>query len=185
MLTQRFQEGLHALDRMKELRGLSLIAWMTWRNDSLQTLFPDLAPEDGAKEALVGVLEYEHDPVFPDTMCEVRVGTLRYAHGLEPKLMVVAGAVDGMLPAADKPTQAERQLRELYVAAGQSRDSLVFSRPQKAEAQLAQRCHMRAARFKSERGVRMAMLTRSPFVDGAGDWMPGDVSGEQLLQLLG
>ena len=185
MLTQRFQEGLHALDRMKELRGLSLIAWMTRRNDSLQTLFPDLAPEDGAKEALVGVLEYEHDPVFPDTMCEVRVGTLRYAHGLEPKLMVVAGAVDGMLPAADKPTQAERQLRELYVAAGQSRDSLVFSRPQKAEAQLAQRCHMQAARFKSERGVRMAMLTRSSFVDGAGDWMPGDVSGEQLLQLLG
>ena len=124
-------------------------------------------------------------PGVTETMGGVRGGELRYAQGLELRLMVVAGAVDGMLPAADKPTQAERQLRELYVAAGQTRDSLVFSRPQKAEAQLAQRCHMQAARFKAERGVRMAMLTRSSFVDGAGDWMPGDVSGEQLLQLLG
>ena len=178
-LDRRLAQGFAMAQRASQLCGHSLLKAVSGDADStaLADIAGHVAGDEDAALLFSRVAQRVQDPVFADDARRVRVGSLARMQGLNPRLVIISGAVDGFLPAKD--ADAERSL--FCAAAAKASGRLVLSSIQKANADQAAKLRMKARRFKTEGGVKMAMLARSPFIDEAGDAAPGTVSGEQRL----
>lgn len=105
--------------------------------------------------------------------------------------LFLVGCVNGLIPGPRAFEAATEQERAQALNA--SRDALgnvlshackqvVLSGFTRLEATLAQQAHVRVARYKMERGRKLAMATPTVFLDEAGADRPSTVGGQALLR---
>lgn len=163
-------------------------------NDTFAQMMGAITPDLTAGDLYARVRENCLSQAFEPDAGLVRVGSLRKLCGQVPRIVIVLGAVEGFMPQTkcfEANGDAQGFLDALGVercvfgnALGKAAERLVVSTFQKTTERMARGLALDIKRCKMERGVRMAMLARTRFVDDAGDAAPGTVGGEQFLLQL-
>ena len=86
-----------------------------------------LAAEDMSAEEFLNMLEelkYDIENKAPDYGADVILSTIHSAKGLEYDNVIIADAIDGILPGAEADTEEERRL--FYVGMTRARESLMI-----------------------------------------------------------
>lgn len=186
-----YQVGKAILNRVAGLEGKSLLeAIMRELGHEEAPLPPALLAlvlpgngDEGA-EAMIGQLRAAAAfPVFPATN-DVRVASFKETHGLAPKLLVIAGAMNGLFPKADffdgtmltieqrnRRAEADRQLATSLKARASER--LVVTETLRLPLEDAERLGVVIERIALSQGQRMAKTEPSWYVLGE----PDDVTG--------
>ena len=192
-LRKRYADGLAAAETLGRHTGFQLLknleAFPGGRE--LGVALDPIQGDETALQLRVRLVAMSLTPYFTPDPRRVTVGTYRQIQGLDPKLVIVAGCIDGFVPAvphtlldaADPAAQAkvDAERRAFYNGAGKARRRLVLSYAQRADADLAAKLKMDARRVKNEHGRRVAVFSRSCFVEQAGNAASGTLSGEQFL----
>ena len=192
-LRKRYADGLAAAQTLERHRGFQLLknleAFPGGRE--LGIALDPIQGDETAAQLHRRLVAMSLTPNFTPDPRRVTVGTYRQIQGLDPKLVIAAGCIEGFVPAvphdrieAGEPAALARvdaERRAFYNGVGKARRRLVLSCIQRADADLAARLKMDARRVKNEHGRRVAVFSRSCFVEQAGNAAPGTVSGEQFL----
>ena len=188
----RVQEGMSFIERNSGLKGFSLT----------QTVFSGLADDpfdlddvlNGTEDAaqLVTIIrEASYSRTFDFDPNHVLVGSYRGVAGLSPRVVVMTGAMDGFIPSATcfdpngaiiEGSALDSQRAIFAAAASKAHDKLVISTFQRADQSLARKLGLRERRSRIDAGKRVSMLSRSRFIEDAGNAAPGSQSGEQYVQ---
>ena len=192
-LRKRYAEGLAAAAKLRSHVGYQLLKDLTEHpgGRELGVALDPIRGDETALELHRRLVEMSLTPFFTPDARRVTIGTSRQIQGLDPKLVVVAGCVDGFMPAVSRAkveagdagalAQVDAERRAFYNAVGKARCRLVLSCIQRADVDLAARLKVDTRRVKNEHGRRVAVFSRSCFVEQAGNAAPGTVSGEQFL----
>jgi DNA helicase-2/ATP-dependent DNA helicase PcrA len=187
-LLERFRSGREIVDRLFGQQGFALVKALEKSFGPLPDSFTQLVePLDGvetAHELCARARERLFDPSFPKG--GVRLGPYEAAHYLEPRLVVLTGLVNGLVPtdaALDPlcdPDQRKRAYQEqlclLHTAITRSSDELVLSYFQKEELNSAGKLKLSVSRIRVDHGIRVAVLAPSVYFDEMGPALPGAVS---------
>lgn len=178
-ITERLQVGMELVER-SELVGFSLAAACNPRDNALFTELTGVVdPEEDAESLYARVRANCMDPTFdPDTDL-VRICSPEQLVGQSPRVVVMLGLVEGLVPKSEATADVERKV--FAEAAGKPSDLLILSTFQEAEQRVAQALRLMVRRSKMEQGTRMAMLARSRFIDDAQNAAPGTVGAAQYL----
>lgn len=150
----------------------------------LRLLIEPLQGSETAAELYIKIRKQLSDPAF--TTPGVRLGDLSCCYGLEPRLVVLPGLVDGNLPTASAidpkadPDKAARLLGEqrllLYNACMTSSEELILSYFQKEELERAAQLKLSISRIRVDHGLKMAALSPSRYLADMGPSLPGELS---------
>ncbi len=185
-------EGKKAIERVRGKRGFSLVAACNPQEDrDFARLCGRIEGMEAADELLDRVNANARFQLFDGAASSVRIGSLSHLQGLSPRVVVVVGAVCGLVPRArcfDGELDERRrdallsQERVAFCSAvGKAQDALVVSLFQKMPADEAHACGVLASRIKPEQGVCMAVARPCPFIADAQNAAPGTQSAEQFL----
>lgn len=191
-LATRIQEGSSFVERNRGLTGFSLTQAVF---DGLPAdpfdLDDVLAGTEDTAQLVDAIRAAAYSRTFDFDPNHVLVGSYRGLAGLAPRVVVMAGAMDGFIPSAacfDKngapiegPALSD-QRAVFSAAASKARDRLVISTFQRADQELACKLRLRERRSRVDADKRVSMLSRSRFIDDAGNAAPGSQSGEQFIQ---
>jgi DNA helicase-2/ATP-dependent DNA helicase PcrA len=177
--------------RVAQLQGLA-------GRDLLDALFPSdedwaeglrlLAPQGSdvsAHDLLEALRTAITQPEMPSDVDYVRVMSLHKAKGLSAELVIVAGCVEGLIPAApdaqasseEESRMLEEQRRLFYVAITRTRRTLVLS-------SVTRLPRSEAYRMRAQVGSGGA-IHASKFLDELGPSRPAAERGEEWLRRLG
>ncbi|GAB4249795.1 MAG: UvrD-helicase domain-containing protein [Thermoleophilia bacterium] len=170
-LVNRYRELCDRLSQLQGLRGHHLFNALFPAGEEWAEGLRSLAPQndDYSAEDLMNMIRTAiTQPEMPTDVDYVRVMSLHKAKGLSADLVIVAGCVEGLIPAApdkhmselEKNRMLEEQRRLFYVAITRARRILVLSSVTRIEPKEAHRmrAHIRrggktlASRFLSELG---------------------------------
>jgi len=190
-------EGAAVAERARKLKGIALV----------NAVAGSPAPKDFA--ALLGELEGDEDacalfarardafenPRFSPADDHVRVASYKTAAQAEAQIVILAGAIEGLVPSKacfedaactqPKPQALDTACDLFVAAAGLAPNQLVVSTFQLLDEATAQRLGVPVRRYKTVNGTRMAAATPSRFIEKLGDLLPGSVSGEQHMATMG
>ena len=135
-------------------------------------LIGDVADDEGAQGVFARLTEALSFPAFAPAEGSVRVGLLEDICGLSPRLMILCGFVNGLVPprshldgtvsSVDKRAKLrDRALRRLYAAVGVVRESLVVSRFAETSCATAERFDLCVARIRLKNGNRVCAIEPS------------------------
>jgi DNA helicase-2/ATP-dependent DNA helicase PcrA len=187
-LIEGFRKGREVVARLVDKQGFALVKVLEELFGPLPDEFIQLIePLDGveaARELCERARRWLFDPCF--LTGGVRLGTYEAAQYLEPRLVVLAGLVNGLMPTdaaldplgdPDQRKRAyQRQLELLHRAITRASDELVLSYFQKEELSSAGRLKLSVSRIRVDHGVRTAVLAPSVYFDEMGPALPGAVS---------
>lgn len=193
ILKERYQKGVEVIEALQAKKGFQLVrAFVDAQGsggfaDLLEPIIGDETAGDFFKRVSGRILEAS----FDDLVQKIRIGSYKHLQGLNPKIVVMSGSIDGFMPSrncfdvAILEEERERELtlyrRIFYNAMVKPSERLILSTIQKADLEMAESLKMEVRRVRMVQGKRMAMLSPSVFIDEAGDAIPGAVSGEQYL----
>jgi DNA helicase-2/ATP-dependent DNA helicase PcrA len=201
LLAEAWRRADAILGRCEGKRGERLLGLVCDGDDPTLDGFESLVrPLDGDETALD---LYERarqqlcDPVFVRER-RLRIAVPQTAQGLEARLVVITGMVNGFVPTACGPAaeaggeaggktggkagdeagghSLQWERRALYDTLSRSSSELVLSCFQKADEQVAERLGMAIRRLRPEPGGRKALLLASSFLDEMGRAVPGMVA---------
>lgn len=193
VLKERYQSGLETIDALANKTGFALAKALTGPKGSKEfgDLVEPIQGDEDCRELYLRVRDRILEPSFEDTTRKIRIGSYKRLQGLNPKVIVVSGLIDGFMPSRncfDVALLEEERNKECaifrriyYNALGKCGKHLVLSTIQKASLEMAETMKMEVRRVKMERGERLAMLSPSVFIEEAGDTVPGSQSGQQYL----
>lgn len=196
VLAERYQTGKTFIEKNAHKTGFALTKVIADGKISkdLSALLEPIEGDETASVLFARVLEHVLDPQFGGTVRSVRIGSYENLQGLEPRVLIVSGLIDGFMPSRDcfdvaileedREKVKGDQRRVFYNAITKTSGSLILSTIQKADLEGAERLKMEVRRVKMEHGERFAMLSPSVFIAESGDAVPGAVSGEQFLSEL-
>jgi DNA helicase-2/ATP-dependent DNA helicase PcrA len=180
-----YRSGRALIERCADLTGSSLVAGIHQGDDAsfedLLRLLGSVESGETASQLYDRARRRMSDP-WSLTDDRVRIATLNSASGIEAKLVVFAGMVDGFLPSSatfgllgaprTQQRQRERERHSLYSILSQSSEQLVFSYFRKCDIDLAESLAMEVRSIRVEHGERVAMLTVSRFIEDMGEAVP-------------
>jgi DNA helicase-2/ATP-dependent DNA helicase PcrA len=188
-LIDAYRIGQDIIENCGEKKGITLLNALEKNgirfSKEFEALLAPLSGEETAVQLYSRVSNKVLEPRFPSADA-VRIGVAESTQGLEAKLVLFVGMINGFSPSGatfdemvelskrDKLRREERL--QVYNAAAIASESLVFSYFQKEALERAEPLKMEIKRIKAERGVRMAMLTPSVFFDEMGSSLPGAVT---------
>jgi DNA helicase-2/ATP-dependent DNA helicase PcrA len=150
----------------------------------LEILLVPITNSDTAMTLYTRAARKALEPVF-EAEGAVRIGTPESLLGLEAKLVVLAGLVNGFVPtrayfSTDTAPDARarllnRERLQLYTALTRSSAELVLSYFQKEKLLQAEPLGMEIGRIRMERGERLALVPPSEFLAEMGDALPSAV----------
>ena len=183
-LNQLYLDGMSKREIVSQLRGVSLQTKLMGDSDSFNTsaLVHDVAENDKAFDVWTKAQLRAVDPSFASDITSVRIGTSKRLCGLQAKVVIVAGTIDGLVP--EKAKSQEAGAKDLLIACEKASSKLVFSYIQRIEEERANALGIPVKRVRPEDGKRYATVKRSKLIDAALDAAPVTVSGEQLLSVL-
>jgi DNA helicase-2/ATP-dependent DNA helicase PcrA len=129
-LVRRFEEIRAALSDLRDYAAQLTNFIDVWMPDTIEELddfrmlVADLAPLAGSPEELLSlIMESVTQPEIPPDVVQVRIMSLHKSKGLSSSVVVIAGCIEGLLPAAPDPDHTpeeqraglEEQRRLLYV----------------------------------------------------------------------
>jgi DNA helicase-2/ATP-dependent DNA helicase PcrA len=184
-LIEGFRRGREVVARLVDRQGFALVKALEELFGPLPDEFIQLVePLDGvetARELSERARQRLFDPCF--LAGGVRLGTYEAVQYLEPRLVVLAGLVNGLIPtdaALDPLGDPEQQKRAyqrqaelLHRAITRASDELVLSYFQKEELSNAGRLKLSVSRIRVDHGVRTAVTAPSVYFDEMGPALPG------------
>jgi DNA helicase-2/ATP-dependent DNA helicase PcrA len=184
-----YRAGKRIIGNCGEKNGAALLSALEKNgvrfSREFEALLAPLTDEDTAAQLYSRIAQRVLEPQFPSANA-VRIGVAASTQGLEAKLVIFVGMINGFTPsgaAFDEMVELVKRERirreerlQVYNAAAIASESLVFSYFQKEALERAEPLKMEIKRIKAERGVRMAMLTPSVFFDEMGSSLPGAVT---------
>ncbi|MEG0322710.1 MAG: hypothetical protein RR619_01855, partial [Raoultibacter sp.] len=196
VLAERYRTGKAFIEKNARKTGFALTKIIADGGVSkdLSSLLEPIEGDETASILFERVVDHVLDPQFGAIQRSVRIGSYENLQGLEPRVLIISGLIDGFMPSRDcfdvaileeerEKTKAD-QRRIFYNAITKTSGSLILSTIQKADLEGAERLKMEVRRVKMEHGERFAMLSPSVFIAESGDAVPGAVSGEQFLSEL-
>lgn len=127
-------------------------------------------------------------PEVPQSPTFVRVMSLHKSKGLTSRVVIVASAVDGIVPTVDQDAdEAERQAsfdeqrRLFYVALTRSSDELILSGPKRMPFEWAMGTGARQGGIRRVHGVLMYEVFASPYFAELGPTQPVTTTGTAWL----
>lgn len=188
-LVTRFNTLIGELGRIENLRGQALVDAVLPAAEEWATPLGELANylEDDAFDAAAlsdAIRRNISQPDMPTNVDYVRVMSLHKSKGLTADLVVIAGCLDGLMPAIDDDATPEEQNRAreeqrrlFYVAVTRTRRTLVLSSITGMPTALAFR--MRARTNRTVNGI--ARTVTSNFVHELGPECPVAITGDTFL----
>lgn len=188
-LVAAYKSGKEMIARNSSKTGFGLLSGLTDKGHDFPAEVENLLePIIGNEDAATFYTRASKQLLAPkfDAKHHVRVGTLESTCGLEARLMIFIGLIDGFLPSRDtfdvsvlydkqdKIRDNERML--LYAALTKSSDELILSYFQKETLEIAEPLKMEVRRIRADHGKRMASLSPSIFIDEMGGSVPGAVA---------
>ena len=199
VLCARYQEGRAAAERLRQRTGFALAkAAAEGAAGSFAAMLEPIEGEETPAGLLERVMRRALEPAFTPGNRHVKIVSYGRLAGLNPRVLVMVGLVDGMAPSVGREARTaedagmrarsqaiyQRERRAFYAAAGKACETLYLSWPQRCEPALAKALGADVRRTRCEQGRTLAVLARSPFVDEAGNATPTTLSGEQYLGAL-
>lgn len=193
VLKERYLSGSAVVEALKDKKGFQLVRALVDEQGSagFADLLEPVMGDESAAELFEKLSSQILEATFDDLAQKIRIGSYRHLRGLNPKIVIMSGLIDGFMPsrncfdAAILEEERERELdvyrRVFYNALTKPAEKLILSTLQKADLEMAESLKMEVRRVRMIQGKRMAMLSPSTFIDEAGDAIPGAVSGEQYL----
>ncbi|NTU90135.1 MAG: ATP-dependent helicase, partial [Actinobacteria bacterium] len=190
-LTERFKSGSEIIGRCEGKRGFSLLGLLAETGkdfpQEIEKLIGRIEGDEDARELYERASAQLLDPVF-QKKGSVRVGSYESMCGLEARLVIMAGTIDGFIPsrsAFDSSVVAQKreivkgeERRLFYSALTKAVDELIISYFQKEDLELAESLKMEVRRVRAEHGKRVALVSPSCYIDEMGDTIPGPLSGD-------
>ncbi|MDR3315884.1 MAG: UvrD-helicase domain-containing protein [Coriobacteriales bacterium] len=183
------QRAQGILSRCAGAQGERLLALLSDGDDASRDDFEQLLRPLAGDEDACTLYERASSQLLDPVFCRehrLRIATPQTVGGLEAKLVVIVGMVDGLLPTTPlRPGQADsrkaaeqrqRQRRMLYNLMGKASEELVFSFFQKAEPQTAERLGLAVRRLRPSQGGSSAMIASNGYLEEMGQAVPGIVS---------
>ena len=183
-----------AFDHLASLAGT---AGFTLRNHicsrfpspQLSALFDLFDGDEGAPTLLTAFQARSFNPTFADRPSQVCLGSYRTVRNLVPHHLFLPGLVDGVVPGSATGCDALEQRARLQTAqnntlavlASKALETLTISHFQRIDAGQAPGLGLPVQRTRQYRGREVAVFSPSPFIEAAGDALPGSVSGEQFF----
>lgn len=188
LVAERARTAEAMLDSLGQKRGFTLRSHLRARCPSpqLTDIFEHAEGDEDASTLFRTFQNLSFAPCSADQPSRVHVGSYQAAQALSPRHVVMPGLVDGLMPAKGRPGAGgdlDAQRRLFANVAGKARDSLTICTFRLADPTLAARLGLDVHRVRRYRGEQVVTVTRSRFIDEAGDTLPGSMSGEQFFAL--
>jgi DNA helicase-2/ATP-dependent DNA helicase PcrA len=188
VLKDAYCEGKRIIAACADKQGRALIDALGQQGyevpPELEILLVPIADYDTAVTLYTRAARKALEPVF-EAEGAVRIGTPESILGLEAKLVVLAGLINGFVPtgayfSTDTTPDAKarllnRERLQLYTALTRSSAELVLSYFQKENLLQAEPLGMEISRIRMERGERLAVVSPSEFLAEMGDALPSAV----------
>jgi DNA helicase-2/ATP-dependent DNA helicase PcrA len=190
LLVERWNALLERLTELKGLEGLDLVRAL-WPvedadSDDIRLIAEEIAVQSPEPAIIVEELRQAiTQPHLPKSDSNIiRVMSLHKSKGLTASLVVIAGAMAGVLPfvkdglsPAEQDAQVQEQRRLFYVALTRAKDALVISAPAQILFSEAKRANVKVSQRRCEDGELFAMFAMSPFVGELGSTCPATIPG--------
>jgi DNA helicase-2/ATP-dependent DNA helicase PcrA len=188
-LVDRFNALTAELGRIGNLRGDALIDAVLPGAEEwavpLRELSNHIEEEDFDAAALCDAIRRNiSQPEMPTNVDYVRVMSLHKSKGLTAELVIIAGCLDGLMPAIDddatpdEQTRAvEEQRRLFYVAVTRTKQTLLLSSVSGLPTAMAFR--MRARTNRTVHGIARTVTSR--YVHELGPQCPAAITGDQFV----
>ena len=190
-------EGNAVVERARRLKGLALVNAVAGSPvpKDFAALMGDLEGTEDLETLFSIVHEAFTNPQFSPRTDRMRIASLKTAAQAQPHVLIVAGAVEGLLPnrtcfedaafATPKPKALAAAQAAFAAAAALPTRQFVVSTFQLLDGPAAQRMGVPVRRYKTVDDARMAAMAPSRFIADLGPQFPGSVSGEQHLATMG
>ncbi len=192
LIAERYNQGRDFIEKNARRKGFGLTraAGLDGLREFKGTL-DTLAGDEDAATVYAILRNKEMNPTFTEGAHIMRISSYENMVGCNYGYVVVAGCVDGLMPARDafevvstdedrkKVMDAERRLFAGAVAkAGQELMLSTFSR---AQLELAEKTKMQVTRVRSDGDERIAILRPTSFIAEARSAAPSTTGGQGLL----
>lgn len=182
----RVAEALSALRLVEGRRGFTLKNHLcrVYRSPQVARVLEFFDGVEEAPDLFRALQGFSFAPSFADRPSQVRIGSYRAVSTLSPRHVFAPGLVEGVVGEGGQRVQSpsvDVQRRGLGCAAAGARESFTASSFQRADLGPARHDRLPVRRTRWYQGREVAVFSPSPFLEDAGDFMPGSVSGEQYF----
>jgi ATP-dependent DNA helicase UvrD/PcrA len=193
-LKERFEDAMARFNQLAALPLDELVAQIFPATDddcrAMRELATSLLPESNtAGELLAGILRALTQPEVPQSPDFVRVMSLHKSKGLTSPVVIIAGAVDGILPTvretltdAEKDAARNEGRRLFYVAVTRASEELMISSSLWMRVADALGMGVTSGGIRRRNGELMMKTVASPYLSELNPAAPKAIRGELWLQ---
>lgn len=192
LIADRYNQGREFIEKNSRRKGFGLTraAGLDGLREFKGTL-DTLAGDEDAATVYAVLRDKEMNPTFTEGAHIMRISSYANMTGCNYEYVIVAGCVDGLMPARDAfevvSTDEDRKRvmdseRRLFAGAvGKAGRELMLSTFSRAQLELAEKTKMQVTRVRSDGDDRIALLRPTCFITEARNAAPSTIGGQALL----
>ena len=181
-LAERAQEAEALMVRTRGKKGFALrnLVCHKFTSPQVKELLDLFEGDEDMPALFAGLQKRSFEPSFANRPSQLRMGMYRTVRGTKARYVLLPGLIDGLVPTVDAATH-DAARRDFARALGMASDAVFLSHFQHIGVEQATQLRLPTRRTRSLKGADVAAFSPSPFIDEAGDALPGSVSGEQYF----